>query len=215
MAFMINHSPYKPMVTHALVLTFQKESFIMAMILSIFMQSPLEFLSALPALPMHQTAIARTPESSSDNNLSITGNAGSINGSPMIPRLLRDDSRTSLSESLRPSIRALIVHSEGVKSKLDGSTKLSHAIGNSANICYKKNTFDLFIFEMVLIDIRIVLEKLLLFDTQPTFEYDQKIPLADQQPASFCACPIFLALAEIRTGGIPDVVAQAARAEMF
>lgn len=59
------------MVTHALVLTFQYESFIIAMILSIFMYSELEFLSTLPTLPMHQTAIARTPESSSDSNLSM------------------------------------------------------------------------------------------------------------------------------------------------
>jgi hypothetical protein len=79
----------------------------------------------------------------------------------------------------------------------------------------KNNTFDLFIFEMVLIDIRIVFEKLLLFNAQPTFEYDQKIPLAHLELAALWGCPIFLALAEIWACGVPDVMAQAARAEMF
>jgi hypothetical protein len=79
----------------------------------------------------------------------------------------------------------------------------------------KENTFDLFIFEMVLIDIRIVFEKLLLFNAKPTFEYDQKIMLADQELATLWGCPIFLALAEIGACSVPDVVAQAARTEMF
>jgi hypothetical protein len=79
----------------------------------------------------------------------------------------------------------------------------------------KEDTFDQFIFEMVLIDIRIVFEKLLLFNAKPTFEYYQKIMLTDLELAALSGCPIFLTLAEIWACSVPDIVAQAARTEMF